>query len=360
MKFRKEIKNIVPYVPGKPIADVAREYNLTNIVKLASNENPLGCSPNVIEAIKKGLEEISIYPDGNATDLKNTISKKYDVNVSEIAVSNGSDEMIDILSKVFIDKESEVIISDFTFIRYNDVTNIMGGRPIIIPMKNWKYDLDGIYNAINSKTKLIWICNPNNPTGSILDSNEVTDFLDKVPNHIPVVYDIAYSEYVTTDDYLQDPRLLLKNYPNIIILKTFSKAYGLAGLRVGYTFSNKDIIAQINKVRGPFNVSSIAQLAAIAALNDSDFLNTSFLTNKEGKEYLCSEFKKLDIDYVPSETNHIFFNGKIDSKELFLLLQQEGVIIRPIFKDWSRVSIGTMNENKIFIEKFKKILQNIK
>lgn len=358
MKFRKEIKDIVPYIPGKPIADVAKEYNLTNIVKLASNENPLGSSQNVLDSIKNNLHELSIYPDGNASDLKTAISSKFNVDISNIAVSNGSDEMIDILSKVFIEKDSEIIVSEFTFIRYNDVTNIMGGIPILVPMKNWKYDLDGIYNAITPKTRLIWICNPNNPTGSILNKLEIKNFLDKVPKNIPVVYDIAYSEYVTTDDYLNDPKTLLNDYSNVIVLKTFSKAYGLASLRVGYTFANNEIISQIEKVRGPFNVNTIAQVASIAALNDDDFLNKTFSLNKEGKDFLYSEFKKLNIEYVNSETNHIFFNGKINSDKLFLLLQKEGVIIRPIFKDWSRVSIGTMDENKIFIEKLKKVLEN--
>lgn len=357
MKFRKEIKDIIPYVPGKPISDVAREYNLNEIVKLASNENPLGCSKKVIDSIKNNLDELSIYPDGNARDLKTAISKKFNVDISNISVSNGSDEMIDILSKVFIEKDSEVIISEFTFVRYNDVTNIMGGNPILVPMKNWKYDLDGMYNAITSKTRLIWLCNPNNPTGSILNKLEVKNFLDKVPKDIPVVYDIAYSEYVTTDDYLSDPKVLLDNYPNVIVLKTFSKAYGLASLRVGYTFANSNIINQIEKVRGPFNVNTIAQIASTTALSDDDFLNKTFLLNKEGKDFITSEFKKLDINYIDSETNHILFNGKMNSQDLFLSLQKEGVIIRPIFKEWSRVSIGTMNENKIFIEKLKKILK---
>lgn len=356
IKFRNEIAEIVPYKPGRPIADVQREYKLSEVVKLASNENPLGCSPNCIETIKDSLDSLEIYPDGNCTKLKSTISDKFNIPVEKIAISSGSDEMIDILSKVFIESGDEIIMSDVTFIRYIDTTRIMGGSPVVIPLKNWKYDLDSMLQAITEKTKLIWLCNPNNPTGTIFTDSELDAFLKRVPKDIVVVYDEAYSEYVESHEYPKNSLKYLAEYDNMIVMKTFSKAYGLAALRVGYSFASESIIEQINKVRGPFNVNAIAQAAAVAALNDDVFLKKVYDMNLEGKHFIYDEFKKLGIEYVPSEANHIFFTLKRDSNEVFVELQKLGVIIRPILKDWLRVSIGTPEQNRAFIAALKKVL----
>lgn len=356
IKFRNEIAEIVPYKPGRPIADVQREYNLSEVVKLASNENPLGYSPNCKAAIEAALDSLEIYPDGNCTELKSVISEKFKIPVSNIAVSSGSDEMIDILSKVFIESGDEIIMSDVTFVRYIDTTRVMGGVPVVIPLKDWKYDLESMLEAITEKTKLIWLCNPNNPTGTIFTDSELSDFLKRVPKDIVVVYDEAYSEYVESDEYPKDSLKYLSKYENMIVMKTFSKAYGLAALRVGYSFASESIIENINKVRGPFNVNSIAQAAAIASIKDEDFLKRVHDMNAEGKKYIYDEFEKLGVEYVPSEANHIFFTLKRDSNEIFVALQKLGVIIRPILKDWLRVSIGTPEQNSAFIDALKKVL----
>ena len=356
INFRNEISKLQPYKPGKPMEDVKREYGLDQVIKLASNENPLGCSKNVKEAIIKTLDELAIYPDGNALELKNVLSQFLKVNVQEILPSSGSDEMIDMIAKAYIDKGDEIIMADITFPRYIQTTEMMGGVPVVVPLKDFTFNLDDILSKITNKTKIIWICNPNNPTGTMITEKEFVNFLDKVPSNILVVSDEAYREYVTRKDYPHNTIELLKDYPNLLVMRTFSKAYGLAGIRVAYTVGNKDIIETINKIRGPFNVSSLAQVAAIAALNDNEFLKKSYDINLEGKEYLYKEFDKMGFYYPPSETNHIFVNVGKNGQEVFVEMQKKGVIIRPMGGDFIRVSIGTMEENEIFIEKLQEVL----
>ncbi len=356
ISFREEIKNLQPYKPGKPIEDVKREYGLNKVIKLASNENPLGCSPKVKDAIISTLNELAIYPDGNATDLKEMLASTLGVDVTEILPSSGSDEMIDMIAKTYINKDDEIIMADITFPRYIQTTEMMGGTPIIVPLKNFTFDLKGILSKITSKTKIIWICNPNNPTGTMVTEKEFVNFLSKVPSNILVISDEAYREYVTRDDYPHNTIELLKKYPNLLIMRTFSKAYGLAGTRVAYTVGNKEILENINKVRGPFNVNILAQSAAMTAIKDTEFLQKSYDVNLEGKNYLYSEFDKLGLYYPPSETNHIFVNAGKNGQEVFIEMQKRGVIIRPMAGDFIRVSIGTMEENKLFIEKLKEVL----
>ncbi|WP_313758328.1 histidinol-phosphate transaminase [Tissierella sp.] len=354
--FRNEIRNLEPYKPGKPIKDVKREYNLYKVIKLASNENPLGCSPKVKEAIINTLNELAIYPDGNSTELKETLASALGIDVNEVLPSGGSDEMIDLIAKTYIDKDDEIIKADITFPRYIQTAEMMGGTPIIVPLKKFTFDLDGILGKITNKTKIIWICNPNNPTGTMITEKEFIDFLSNVPSNILVISDEAYREYVTRDDYPFNTIELSKKYPNLLVMRTFSKAYGLAGIRVAYTVGNKDILENINKVRGPFNVNILAQAAAIAAIKDTEFLKKSYEANLEGKNYICKEFDKLEFYYPPSETNHVFVNVGKNGQEVFLELQKRGVIIRPMTGNFIRVSIGTMEENALFIEKLKEVL----
>lgn len=356
ISYREEIKDLKPYKPGKPIDDVKREYGLDRVVKLASNENPLGCSEKVKEAIKNALDNLSLYPDGNTTILKGALAKKLNIGTDEVLPSSGADEMIDLISRTLVSKNDEVIMADITFPRYIATTKMMGGIPIIVPLKDWTYDLNGILGKITSKTKVIWLCNPNNPTGTIVTKDEVLAFLDKVPENIVVVYDEAYREFVTRDDYPKNSIEFVKKYSNVIVMRTFSKIYGLAGIRVGYTIANSEIIENINKVRGPFNVNSLGQVAAVAALEDEDFLKRAYDVNLEGKNYIYEEFDKMGLKYPPSETNHIFVDVKKDSNEVFVEMQKKGVIIRPMGGTFIRVSIGTMEENKIFIETLKEVL----
>lgn len=356
IKSRIEIKDLQPYKPGKPIEDVQREYGLDTVIKLASNENPLGCSPKVKEAIANTFKDLSIYPDGNATHLKQKLAEFLGVNPDEILPTNGLDEMIDLVAKTYVNKGDEVIMADVTFPRYIQTTEMMGGTPVIVPLKDFTFDLDGILSKITDKTKMIWICNPNNPTATIVTEEEVVKFFDKVPKDVLILYDEAYREYATSEDYPHDSIKFLKDYPNLLVMRTFSKVYGLAGIRVGYTVGDKDIIENINKVRGPFNVNILALEAAVAALEDKDFVKQSYDLNLEGKNYLFEEFDKMDFFYTPSETNHIFVNVGKNGQEVFVEMQKKGVIIRPMAGDFIRVSIGTMEENKIFIDTLKEVL----
>ncbi|WP_069651030.1 histidinol-phosphate transaminase [Caloranaerobacter ferrireducens] len=356
LTFRDELKDLQAYKPGKPIEDVKREYGLEKVVKLASNENPLGCSPKAIEAVKKAAENLALYPDGNATLLKEALAEKTGLKTTQILPSSGSDEMVDIIAKTFINKDDEVIMADLTFPRYITTTKMMGGKPVIVPLKDWTYDLEGMKKAITNKTKLIWLCNPNNPTGTMFTEEKLLDFLKNVPSNVVVVYDEAYNEYVTRDDYPKNSIKLLEDYPNLIILRTFSKIYGLAALRIGYALASEEIIHNMNKIRGPFNVNKLAQVAALAALEDEDFIKKTYELNKQGKEYLYKEFENLGLEYAPSETNHIFVNVKRDANEVFIELQKRGMIIRPIKDTWVRITIGTPEQNELLIKLLKEVI----
>ncbi|WP_202708242.1 histidinol-phosphate transaminase [Sporosalibacterium faouarense] len=356
IQFREELKELSAYKPGKPIEDVKREYGLNEVIKLASNENPLGCSPKATEAIKKAADNLAIYPDGNCTLLKEALANKTGLKPSQILPSSGSDEMLDQLAKTFVNPGDEAIMADITFSRYIATTKMMGGKPVIVPLKEWTYDIDGMLEAITDKTRLIWLCNPNNPTGTMFTEDKLNDFLAKVPKNIIVVYDEAYNEYVTRDDFPKNSLDLLNDYSNLIVLRTFSKIYGLAALRVGYTMASEEIISNINKIRGPFNVNTLAQVAAVAALGDDDFIKKSYEVNKEGKNFLYKAFDEMGLEYAPSETNHIFVNVEKDANEIFVNLQKKGMIIRPITGTWIRVSIGTAEQNKKFIDLLKEVL----
>lgn len=354
--FRNALKDLTPYKPGKPIEDVKKEYGLTQVIKLASNENPLGSSPKAKKAIEKALNGLNYYPDGNATALKEAIAKKLGIKPEQIQPSGGSDEMVDLISKTFLNEGDEVILADTTFPRYLSTAKMMGATPVIVPLKDFTYDLEEMRKALTKKTRLIWLCNPNNPTGTMFTEKDLLLFLDNVPKDVVVVYDEAYNEFVTRDDYPHNSFRFLDQYPNLIIMRTFSKIYGLAALRVGYTLASKEILENIDKVRGPFNVNTLAQVAAIAVLDDDEFLYKSYEVNKTGKEYLYNTFKEMGLWYLPSETNHIFFDSGKDCNEIFVELQKKGIIIRPMYKTYARVSIGTMEENQKFITALKEVL----
>ncbi|NBG89047.1 histidinol-phosphate transaminase [Isachenkonia alkalipeptolytica] len=356
IEFRPQIKDLQAYKPGKPMENVKREYGLDRVIKLASNENPLGCSEKSKQAIQDALSHLNIYPDGNTTDLKETIAEKFNIKTTQILPSSGSDEMVDQISKTFIQEGDEVIMADITFPRYISTCKMMGGVPVVVPLKNHAYDLEGMKEKITDKTRLIWLCNPNNPTGTMFTKDVLDDFLQSVPQDIVVVYDEAYREYVTREDYPKNALEYLPKYPNLIIMRTFSKAYGLAALRVGYTLASEEIIDHINRIRGPFNVNTLAQVGAIAALKDDEFLQRSYDVNEEGKRYLYKIFQELNLEFAPSETNHIFVDVKKDAQEIFVELQKRGVIIRPIYGNFIRVSIGTMEENVTFVEKLREVL----
>jgi len=361
VRYRKELDPIPVYVPGKPIDEVKRELGLDKVIKLASNENPFGFSPRVKEAVAKALEEANLYPDGNSTLLKETIAKKFGISTEMVLPTCGSDEMIDLIAKTFIDKGDEVVMADITFPRYSATSQMMGAIIKKIPLKNLRYDMEGFKNAINKNTKVVWLCNPNNPTGTIFSEAELVELLEAVSPETLVVYDEAYCEFASHPDYPKDSFKFLKKYKNLLLLRTLSKAYGLAGLRMGYTIGDPELIAVINRIRNPFNVTMLTQAAAIAAINDDEFLAKVVANNDEGKKYIYEEFDRLGLEYAMTEANHIIFDARKNCSIVFNELLKKGVIIRPMAGfpsgTWLRVSLGTMEENREFIKALKEVLK---
>jgi len=360
VKYRKELDSISPYVPGKPIDDVKRELGLDRVIKLASNENPLGFSSSVREAVIRALDEVNLYPDGNATLLKEKIAEKYGVTPEEVLPTCGSDEMVDLIAKTFIDQGSEVVLAEVTFPRYFSTSQMMGADLKIVPMKDMAYDIEGFKKVITPETRLVWLCNPNNPTGSFFTRGELIDLLEFISPETLVVYDEAYYEFADHPDYPKDSVELAKKYKNMLVMKTLSKAYGIAGLRIGFTIGDPVLLGLINRIRNPFNVTMLSQAAAVAALDDDEFLVRIIENNQAGKYYLYEEFDKMGLEYVKTEANHIAFNAGKDGGLVFQELLQRGVIIRPIggekYRTWLRVSIGTMEENREFIRALQEVL----
>lgn len=360
VRYRKELDTISPYVPGKPIDDVKRELGLDRVIKLASNENPFGFSSSVREAVMRALDEVNLYPDGNATLLKAKIAEKYGVTSDMVLPTCGSDEMLDLIAKTFIDQGSEVVMAEVTFPRYFSTSKMMGADLKIVPMKDMAYDLEGFKKVITPETRLVWLCNPNNPTGSFFSRDELSDIMECIAPETLVVYDEAYYEFATHPDYPKDSLDFLKKYQNMLVMKTLSKAYGIAGLRIGFTIGDSTLLGLINRIRNPFNVTLITQAAAMAAIDDDEFLVKIIANNNEGKHYLYEEFEKMGLDYVQTEANHIAFSAGKDADVVFHDLLKKGVIIRPIggenYKTWLRVSIGTMEENQEFIRALQEVL----
>lgn len=359
INYRKSIEPLRPYVPGRPIEDVKREYGLDEVVKIASNENPYGCSPLAKQAVIDCLENPQLYPDGNCTELRQAMSKFYGVKQDQIIFGCGTDEVISMISKVFINPGDECITAETTFSQYAASVDSMGGTMVYVPMKNYGFDLDAIAEKINDRTKIIFITNPNNPTGSTHSNEAQLAFLKKIPSRILVVIDEAYAEFDDEEDY---PETLehMKLYKNIMLLKTFSKAYGLASLRIGFGFAQPEIIALFEKIRNPFNVPIPAQVAAKAGLDDQSFVKSTFEKNKEVREYMRKSFEEMGLFYIPTQANFIMVDTKKDSGALFTELMKKGYIIRPGIAfgmdTFLRVSLGTMDEMQGFIKTLKELL----
>ncbi len=360
--IRTCIESLEPYNPGKPIEELERELGVKNIVKLASNENPLGPSPKAIEAIKSVLNEVNLYPDGGGYYLRQKLARIHNVDPDEIILGNGSDEIVGLITQLLIEPGDEVVISEGAFIRYPMAVKLMDGKSVIVPASNLRHDPVAMRHAVTGKTKIVFICNPNNPTGTILSSSEVYQFMRNLPENILVVFDEAYYEYVTNFDY---PKTMhyFKNKRNVIILRTFSKIYGLAGTRVGYGFANADLVRNLNRVRPPFNVNRLAQVAALASLGDIEHVKKSIESNNRGKEYLYSELKKMKIPYLETEANFILIDTRKDGDVVYKKLLEQGIIVRPMkgMYQWPghlRVTIGTEEQNKRFIDGLKIVLAN--
>jgi histidinol-phosphate aminotransferase len=357
ININSRVFKITPYQPGKPIEEVKREYNLKQVIKLASNENPFPPSDRVLSAMQDSLKNINRYPDGDCFYLKKKLAKKLGVDTKELVLGNGSDEILDMIAKAFLSpRENEIITADVTFAEYKITGQISGVKVKEVPLRNFKYDLKAIKAAITKKTKAIFIANPNNPTGTYIKRVEFEDFLVSIPENVIVVYDEAYQEFVDKEDFPCG----LKYYKekNFITLKTFSKIYGLAGLRVGYAVTSEEFAEAMNRVRQPFNVNSIAQAAALAALDDKGYVKRTREAVWSGKKFLERELDKLNIEYVPSVTNFILVNVK---KDIFEPMLKLGVIVRPMdmygLGNIIRVTVGTQEENIKFINTLKRALK---
>jgi histidinol-phosphate aminotransferase len=354
---RKGILNMTSYIPGKSIEEVQKEFGAKKWIKLASNENLLGPSPKAIAAIRKELREIYLYPEGPCTVLRQALANKFSLPEEMVVISNGADNLILMIACAFVDEGDQVVMADPTFSIYANVTQVMGGRPIKVKLKDYTHDLDSMLRKINGKTKLVFICNPNNPTGTTISQEALNHFLSKLPNRVIVVLDEAYGDFAE-DPFYPNGLDYLREKRQMIILRTFSKVYGLAGLRVGYGLGRADLVDCLYQVRDPFPVNSLAQVAALAALNDEDHAIKSIQLIYEGKRYLYKELDKMGFSYVPSQANFIFIDFKKDSEEVSQALLKKGIIIRP-GKTWgyptfARVTIGRMEDNRRFIRALKK------
>ncbi len=355
---RKGILKITSYVPGKSIEEVQKEFGVKRWTKLASNENLLGPSPKAVHAIQKELSKIYLYPDGPCTILRKAIAERFAIPERMVIISNGADNLILMIANAFLNEGEEVLMADPTFSVYTNVTQIMGGKPIKVKLKEFTHDLESMLKKVNRKTKLVFICNPNNPTGTAVSLEAFNHFLSCLPKHLIVVLDEAYGEFAegvfhpNGIDYIRERE-------QVITLRTFSKVYGLAGLRIGYALGREDLVSCLYQVRDPFPVHRLAQVAAVGALNDEDHAIQSIQLVNEGKKYLYKELDRMGFFYVPSQANFIFVDFEIDSEEIFQALLREGIIVRPGrvwgYPTFARVTIGRMKDNRKFIKALKKI-----
>lgn len=358
-RARQAVFSLQPYIPGKPIEEVKRELGLNDIIKLASNENPLGPSPLAMQAMEKAVRDIHLYPDANSYYLKEGLAAFTGLDAAGIVLGNGSDEVLMILGLTFLNPGDEVIYADPTFVEYEFTALVMGANCVKVPLKDYRHDLPGILQAVTEKTKMIVICNPNNPTGTIVSEQELDDFMQDVPGDVLVVFDEAYSEYVESPEYCSGSKYLQQGR-NVIILHTFSKIFGLAGLRIGYGLTRPEIAAAMRMATYPFNMNSAAQAAGRAALDDQEHIRRSRELNAAGKRYLYAELERMGINYIKTESNFILLDTGRASHEVFQELLQLGVIVRNCasygYKTCIRVTVGTSEENQRFIRELGKIL----
>jgi histidinol-phosphate aminotransferase len=353
------VQKLIPYTPGKPIDELERELGLSHIVKLASNENPLGPSSKIKEAIKKSLAELSRYPDGNGFSLKKALAEKHQVATGQITLGNGSNEILELVARTFLTPEHEVVFSQHAFAVYPLVTQAVGATACVTKALDYGHDLDAMLAMMNDKTRLVFIANPNNPTGTLLSASALKSFIAALPSSVICVLDEAYFEFIDDKDRANAIDWL-KQFSNLMITRTFSKAYGLAGLRLGYSISSTEIADLLNRVRQPFNNNSLALVAAEAALNDSDYLAATIALNRQGMQQLTQAFSDLGLSWIPSFGNFVSVDLQQTALPVYSALLKKGVIVRPVanyeMPNHIRISIGTEQENQFFIDALKAIL----
>ena len=356
------IQELTPYQPGKPTEELQRELGLTEIVKLASNENPFGPSSESVEAMQKAMLNVARYPEGSSYQLREKLASKLGVNPNQLTFGNGSNDVLELIARVFANQSSEVIFSQYCFAVYPLATRAIGAKAVEVPAVNWGHDLQAMAKAVTPDTKIIFIANPNNPTGTWFRRDELETFLSQVPQSVIIVLDEAYCEYITEPDY---PNGLdyLADHPNVIVTRTFSKAYGLAGLRVGYSISHPEVADLLNRVRQPFNVNLMAQVAAVAALGDVDYLQKGVQANSLGLKQLEQGFKSLGLNYIPSVGNFISFDTGRNGLDVYQKLLHRGVIVRPVanysMPSHLRVSVGLESENEKFLTALSEVMKDL-
>jgi histidinol-phosphate aminotransferase len=353
------IRELQPYQPGKPVEELQRELGISDIIKLASNENPLGASPNVNAGIQAALPELARYPDGSAYTLKHKLAKFLDVQPNNLTMGNGSNDVLELLARVYLRPGLEAICSQHSFVVYPLATKVTGADLKVIPARNFSQDLEATLSHVTERTRIVFIANPNNPTGTWIDESTLTNFLDQLSDDVLVVLDEAYFEYVEADSY-PDGIALFKRYHNVVVSRTFSKAYGLAALRMGYAVSHPDIADLMNRVRQPFNVNSLSLVAAEIALDDQEHVRKAVALNHQGMQTIVDACDDMGLGYIPSAGNFIAIDFDRDAMPIYQALLQEGVIVRPVanyeMPNHLRVTIGLEKENARFIEALRRVL----
>jgi len=356
---RECILDLVPYVPGKPIAEVKRELGIDDIIKLASNENPLGPSPRAIGAMKAAAADVGLYPEGSCFELRQAVAEHLGVPTDTLIFGSGADEVIHYIGTAFLDAGDEIVQGQPSFSQYQAAATLMNCKTNLVPLKDWTHDLEAMLAKVNERTKLFFITNPNNPTGTIVEAEQVEAVLDALPERCILVLDEAYYEYVDDPSYTRAIEWVMQGR-KVIVLRTFSKIYGLAGLRVGYGIAPASIISLLERVRLPFNVSSMAQAAAIASLSDPDQVTRTREQNRRSKEYFYTELAKMGVPYTPTQANFVWVDVGRDCRQVFAELMKRGVIVRtgdPFgCPTHIRVTTGTPEQSERFIATLGEVL----
>lgn len=359
--FRKELSKLKPYVPGKPIEEVKKEYGIDKVIKLASNENQLGPSPKAVEAIKKELNNINIYPDAGAMELRHELAKKYDLEYDNIVVGNGGEQLLQVIAQTFINPGDEALVAQTTFTILGNAVLHMGGNVVKVPLKDYKHDFEGFVKNINDNTKLIYVCNPNNPLGNIMTKDDVNYLVENVPDDVFIVFDEAYYDFARVNPDYPESLDILKKKSNVIILRTFSKVTGIAGVRVGFALTSKEIATEMSKVKGTFNVNRLAQVAALGALKDQEHIEKTVELNYKSLRMMEDCFESLGLEYIKSNANFVFVNVNKNSKIVSEELMKKGIIVRPGYlwnwDNWLRISTGTIDQTEKLVKALKEVLQ---
>ncbi|UCG13756.1 MAG: histidinol-phosphate transaminase [Deltaproteobacteria bacterium] len=359
IRVSDNIAELQPYPPGKPLEELEREYGISDSIKLASNENPLGSSPRALEAVRIHLENLRRYPDGSGFYLKQRLSRLLGVPQTAIVLGNGSNEIIDLAIRTFVQPGDEVLMSDPTFLVYRLMTQAVGGRPVQVSQKGFAHDLKSMAAAVSSRTRMVFLDNPNNPSGTVISREDFEAFRSQIPADVLIVLDEAYIEFadpeltVSGTEYVDD-------LPSVITLRTFSKAYGLAGLRIGYGIMPPEVAGYVNRVRQPFNVNSLAQVAALAALDDGQFLQETLQVVREGLAFLYKELANMQLRALPTQTNFLLIDVGGDGKKIYEAMLRRGVIVRAMssygLNNYIRISVGKPDENRRFLKALKEVI----